>query len=164
MEALEERLKEQGPRSLTAYIPMLQKMDLHILEICKSAQDLSRELATRYLSSYMLRAPENDPRVSAIVKHFSNYDLHKSHGRSKDREKCRELGLFITNLEDTPALRDLVRSLTNQYELFFDKSSFYKLYENCHGINWGRQAMRMSIEVPIQAPPGTSPSPPKRSA
>lgn len=161
MESLEERLRDQGPRSLTAYIPMLQKMDLHMLEICKSAQALSKELATRYLSEYMLRAPLDDPRVVAIVDHFSDYDLHKSHGRSIDRGKCQELGLAVTPLEQDGHLRDLIRSLVNQYELLFDKSLFFKLYENARGINWGRQAQRVTIPVPVQAP--TPQGPPVRT-
>jgi len=159
MESLEERLREQGPRSLTAYIPMLQKMDLYMLEICKSAQELSKELATRYLSTYMLREPPDSPRVKAIVDHFSDYDLHKSHGRSIDRAKCLELGLAIVDLQATPELRMLVRSLVNQHELFFDKSPFFKLYENARGINWGRQHFKIQIPVPT-APP----VPPSRPA
>jgi len=161
MESLEERLRDQGPRSLTAYIPMLQKMDLHMLEICKSAQAMSKELATSYLSQYMLRAPLDDPRITAIVDHFSDYDLHKSHGRSIDRGKCQELGLFVTPLERDGHLRDLVRSLANQYELFFDKSPFFKLYENVRGINWGRQSQQVTIPIPVQAP--TPQSPPVRT-
>jgi hypothetical protein len=152
MESLEERLRDQGPRSLTAYIPMLQKLDLHVLEICKSAQALSKELAVRYLSQFMLRAPDDDPRVAAIVDHFSDYDLHKSHGRSIDREKCQALGLLVGPLEADAHLRDLVRSLVNQYELFFDKSPFFKLYENARGINWGRQSHQVTIPVPTQPP------------
>ena len=163
IESLEERLRDQGPRSLTAYIPLLQKMDLHMLEICKSAQALSKELATRYLSSYMLHTAPEDPRVTAIVDHFSDYDLHKSHARSIDRAKCRELGLVVSELEAAGHLRDLVRSLANQYELFFDKSPFIKLYENSRGINWGRQSQRLTLEVPMQAPPKASPALPRKS-
>ena len=40
-ENLEARLKNEGPRALTAYMPLISKYDLHILEICKSAQELS---------------------------------------------------------------------------------------------------------------------------
>ena len=163
VESLEERLRDQGPRSLTAYIPMLQKMGLHVLEICKSAQALSKELASQYLSTYMLHVAAGDPTVAGIVNHFSDYDLHKSHARSIDRTKCRELGLLVSDLEANGGLHDLVRSLANQYELLFDKSPFIKLYENPRGINWGRQAQRLTLEVPVQAPPQMPPGAPTRS-
>ena len=31
-ETLEERLAKEGPKALTAYVPLLQKYDLHLLE------------------------------------------------------------------------------------------------------------------------------------
>ena len=98
VETLEERLKTEGPNALTAYMPMLSKYDLHLLEICKSAEELSKELARNWLSKYMLKCPENDERVTNIVNFFSDYDMHKSHGRSIDRSKAHELrtGSFKT--------------------------------------------------------------------
>ena len=46
-ERLEERLAQEGPKALTAYVPLLQKYDLHLLEQCRSAQELSRRIGTR---------------------------------------------------------------------------------------------------------------------
>lgn len=158
-EGLEKRLKEEGPRALTAYMPLIQKYDLHTLEMCKSAEDLSKELAGDWLSQYMLKCSKDDARVTEIVNFFSDYDEHKSHGRSISREKCRELGLNVTNLEDQAGLSDLVRSLYNQYELWFDKTPFYKLFENASGINWGRQILVQQGEPPRPSDPG----PPERS-
>ena len=42
---LERRLAEEGPKALPAYLPLLQKYDLHLLELCRNAQQLSEELA-----------------------------------------------------------------------------------------------------------------------
>lgn len=137
-EELEERVRKEGPSVLTAFVPLIEKYDLHILEICKSAQDLSKELAERWLSTYMFDCPPEDERVQNLVKHFSDYDLHKSHGRSIDRGKARELGLNIIFGEELEPVGELIRSLANQYELMYDKSPFYKMYENAYGVNWGR--------------------------
>lgn len=165
-EAIEKRLKEEGPRALTAYMPLISKYDLHIFEICKSAQELSKELAQNWLSTYMLKCTEDNPRVTEIVDFFLNYDLHKSHGRSIDRGKARELGLKVIDVEEIEGLADLVRSLSNQYELWFDKTSFYKMFENAWGINWGRQFR--TVTVPVFVPPGMpqptpQPGPPEQS-
>jgi len=167
-ETIEKRLKEEGPRALTAYMPLISKYDLHMLEICKSAQDLSKELARNWLSTYMLKCTEDDPRVTTIVDFFLNYDEHKSHGRSIDRGKAAEVGLEVTNLEEIEGLADLVRSLYNQYELWFDKTSFYKVFENARGINWGRQTQAVTIQLPHLVPsgmpqPAPQPGPPERS-
>jgi len=167
-ETIEKRLKEEGPRALTAYMPLISKYDLHILEICKSAQELSEELARNWLSTYMLKCSEKDDRVKDIVSFFSDYDIQKSHGRSIDRGKASELGLKVINVEEIEDLADLVRSLYNQYELWFDKTSFYKVFENARGINWGRQSQAVTVQLPVLVPPGmplpaTQPGPPERS-
>lgn len=120
-------------------MPLIEKYDLHLLEICRSAEELSKELATNCLSDYMLKSNPEDKRVTDIVNFFSNYDLHKSHARGIYRSKARELGLKITDLEGLDEVAELVRSLYNQYEVFFDRTPFYKLYENTNGVNWGRQ-------------------------
>lgn len=164
-ETIEQRLKDEGPRALTAYMPLILKYDLHILEICKSAQELSKELARNWLSTYMLKCAEDDPRLTEIVEFFSSYDIHKSHGRSIDRGKARELlGPTVINVEEIEGLADLVRSLYNQYELWFDKTSFYKVFENAWGINWGRQSQAVAIQLPVGVPPAIpQPGPPERS-
>lgn len=168
-ETVEKRLKDEGPRALTAYMPLISKYDLHILEICKSAQDLSEELARNWLSAYMFKCTEDNPLVTKIVDFFLSYDEHKSHARSIDRAKANEVGLTVTNLEQIEGLADLVRSLYNQYELWFDKTPFYKVFEDVRGINWGRQAQAVTIQLsPHLAPPGMpqpapQPGPPERS-
>ncbi|MBI4507843.1 MAG: hypothetical protein HY691_20115 [Chloroflexi bacterium] len=167
-ETIEERLKQEGPRALTAYMPLISKYDLHILELCKSAQELSKELARTWLSTYMLKCPAADPEIGAIVEFFSSFDIHKSHGRSIGRTKGKELGLKIVDLEEIRGLEDLVCSLRNQYELFFDKTSFYKVFENARGIYWGRQTRSVAVPVPAQMPPeapapAPRPGPPERS-
>ncbi len=167
-ETIEERLKKEGPRALTAYMPLLSKYDLHILEICKSAQELSRELAQSWLSAYMFKTSEDDPRVGKCVEFFSDYDIHKSHGRSISREKARELNIHVSDVEKVEGLADLVRSLYNQYELWFDMTPFYKLFKNGWGINWGRQTQAIKVQFPVIFPPGMpqpvpQPGPPERS-
>jgi len=161
-EEVEKRLKNEGPQALPAYMPLLSKYDLHILEICKSAQELSKELARTWLSTYMLKLPEDHPTISAIVDFFSDYDIHKSHGRSIDRQKILEMGLQERNAETIEGLADLTRSLKNQYELFFDKSPFYKVFENSRGIGWGRQSQEVTLQFPVPTPM-PQPGPPQRS-
>jgi len=158
-ENLETRLKTEGPRALTAYMPLISKYDLHVLEICKSAQELSEELARTWLSTYMLKCGENDDAVTKVIDFFKSYDVHKSHGRSIDRDRARETGLTkVVNAEATPGLADLLTSLLNQYELWFDKTHFYKMYEDARGTNWGRQQQTMTVQLPFPIP--VQPQPP----
>src|SRR5690606_33670691 len=40
------RLKKEGPEALPAYIPMIEKYSIHLLEQCSDFEKLSRELVT----------------------------------------------------------------------------------------------------------------------
>jgi len=153
-EKLEERLKNEGPKALTAYMPLIMKYDLHIFEICKNAQDLSKELAINWLSNYMLKCSKDDERINKIVNFFTDTELHKSHGRSIDRETANAKDLNVKKVEEIEGFADLVRGLYNQYEMWFDKTNFYKMYENARGINWGRQAKSVTFQLPIAPPSG----------
>jgi hypothetical protein len=132
-EEVRERLKIEGPAALTAYMPLLAKYDLHLLEICKSALELSQELVRKWLSQYMFHCDQNDDRVIQCVEFFSSFDIHKSHGRSIDRKTARDKGLVVTFDEEIVGLPNLLRSLSNQYKWFFDNFPVVKIVENGHG-------------------------------
>lgn len=147
----QERLAKGDIKSLRAYGPLIQKLDLHLLEMCRMANELSRELAETWISNYMLKCNRDDSRVGRIVEFFSSSENHKTHSRSVSREKAESVGLVVKSTEEI-GINDLVQSLFNQYEVAFDKSSFVKFYENGYGVNWGT-----SLQI---VPPGqASPSP-----
>jgi hypothetical protein len=148
-EEVEKRLKEEGPGSLTAYMPLIAKYDLHLLNICRNAQLLSEELANQYLKDYMFcENKKNNDEIATIVRFFMDHGLHKSHGRSIDRDTARKKGLIITNSEEYKELDSLLLSLFNQYQFFFAQSPFYKLFENSRGVNWGRASQQIQIPIP----------------
>lgn len=141
-------LKEEGPEALPAYLPLINKYDLHLLEMCRSAEALSKQLAEEWLSRYMLKVDTDDPVIVEIVDYFRSYDRHKSHSRTIDRVTAQQLGLNVIEAEAIDGLAQLIRSLRNQYELWFDRTPFYKVFENQRGISWGRQAMPISKPNP----------------
>ena len=120
---LEKRLAEEGAKALTAYVPLLQNYNLHLLEQCRSANELSEELARTWLTQYAMCKSSQD-EIDKAVDFFGNWDLHKSHGRSIDVAAAKEIGIPATT--PTGRLADLVRSLYHQYTLFFNKTPFYK--------------------------------------
>ncbi len=145
----QERLASGDVKALRAYGPLLQKLDLHVLEMCRMADELARDLAVTWLSKYMLRCDRDDPRVEAIVKFFADAEIHKTHSRSVDRQRAREVGLKVKYVEEAgESLPELIQSLYNQYEMAFDKTGFSKFFENTYGVNWGR----MHIVTPALHP------------
>lgn len=154
-ETLEERLAIEGAQALTAYVPLLQKYDLHLLEQCRNAQQLSEDLARKWLSKYAMRR-SNEKDIEKVIEFFVDWDLHKSHGRSINGTMAQQIGVPVAILKGKRA--DLVRSLSHQYEFFFDKSPFYKVFENSAGIAWGRQQATQVVNIPIPTP-GPPPTP-----
>lgn len=162
---LEKRLSKEGPESLTAYLPLLQKYDLHLLELCRNAQQLSEDLAKAWLSQYAMQGADEE-QVDNTVEFFGNWDLHKSHGRSISLETAQAHGIPVQRLEDR--LADLVRSLHHQYFLLFERTPLYKVFENSSGIVWGRQQAQPQLNLPFPGPsnllPIPEPSEPRKSS
>ena len=147
-EEIQEKLTNDGPAGIAAYMPLIAKYDLTLLELCKNAQELSEELAKEYLTNYMFVNENNaDEKINTIVEFFLKYEIHKTHGRSIDRQLAIEKGLKIKKAEELEGLDNLLLSLHNQYKFFMDHSPFVKLFENSKGINWGIQT------APIQQMP-----------
>jgi len=74
----------------------------------------------------------------------------------------------VINGEEIEGLADLLRSLYNQYELWFDKTPFYKVFQNVRGINWGRQTQTVTVQLALSVSPGMpqpapQPGPPEKS-
>ena len=42
----------------------------------------------------------------------------------------------VDSLKSTDGLSDLLQSLVNQYDLWFDKTAFFKMFEDARGTNW----------------------------
>lgn len=131
-------LKEEGPESLPAYVPLLEKHTLEELEICEDYDVLSKELATEWLSTYMFKGDNSKNIIVAdAVKFFSDYDTHRTHGRPLTFEKLKNLNLNI-KLADSE-LRPLLREAHILLDGFFGLSPFIKIFENSQGLSWGRQ-------------------------
>ncbi|MBM4328583.1 MAG: hypothetical protein FJ118_15635 [Deltaproteobacteria bacterium] len=162
IETIEQRIKKEGIASLAPYSPLLKKYDLHFLEMCKAARELSRELAEKWLTDYMFKRATDEQDsdcvevISRIVEEFASYDTNKSHGRGIGREKARAVGLKVVFTEEVnEKLTDLMNSLFFQYEFLFDATNWFKLFENARGISWGKSAQ------PILVAGGPPPLPPR---
>lgn len=133
-----ELLKAEGPEALPAYLPLLEKYTLELLEICDDSLLLSQELAKNWLLEFMFGGDEGQrPLVEKAVEFFSNYDTHKTHGRPLNLAHLEPLNLKISSAEG-----DLSKLLREAYILlsgFFDVTPFVKLYETSNGLSWGRQ-------------------------
>lgn len=141
-------IMQEGPEALPAYIPLIEKYSLDLLELCDDSEKLAKELVRSWLNNYMFAGRNAPNTVKRAVDYFSNYDKHLLHSRPLVYEKLKSLKLNIQQA-DNP-LRDLLWEAYIIINGFFNLTPFVKLYESCHGVSWGRQMQQINIPIPQQ--------------
>jgi len=164
---------KEDPETLGVYLPLLNKLDLYIFEVCKNAEKLSKSLVSEWLKKYLLKGEENiDARAVEITEYLSSQKDRLSHGRPitlgamKDELKLRN----VLDLREQPKLRKLITELWAEIEWFIEISNTAKFFENAYGVAFRRGIQIQQIGVlpfpfpfPQPAPhPGlpAQPSPP----
>jgi len=143
------------PETLPAYLPLIEKYSLELLEICEDSEKLSKELVTEWLKSYMLKNEPDEARIKKAVDFFSDYDSHLIHSRPLVLEKIKDLNLNVSRADQN--LNELLWEAYILLENFFQMTPFIKLFENTYGISWGRQ-FNMIQQQPQNPTPQRSPA------
>ena len=95
-------IKTEGPEALPAYIPLIEKYTLDLLEICEDSEKLSKELVSNWIINFMLKGKEKfEGQVQKSVDYFSDYDTHLLHSRPLVISKLKEFDLNIYQADDT---------------------------------------------------------------
>ena len=141
-----EALKNEGPESLPAYIPLIEKYSLELLEICEDYERLSKELVTLWLTEYMFGGEQVGETIITAVDFFASYDEHKTHSRSLTFGRVKHLGLNISLADGE--LRSLLREAHILLNGFFSITPFIKVYEDSNGLSWGRQFQIITQQQP----------------
>jgi hypothetical protein len=147
-EKVKRIIMEEGPEALPAYLPLIEKYSLDLLELCDDSEKLSKELVGTWLKQYMFKNKTNPNTIKKAVNYFSNYDKHLLHSRPLVYDKVKSLKLNIEVAEEP--LRDLLWESYILINGFFNITPFVKLYESCHGVSWGRQFQQVNIPMPQQ--------------
>ncbi len=148
-EKAKKALKDEGPEALPAYVPLIEKYSLELLEICEDYEQLSQELVTTWLSKYMFKGDASKhQQIQKAVSFFSDYDTHRTHSRALTFDKVAPLGLNIKLAEND--LRSLMREAHILLNGFFDLTIFVKVFENGDGLSWGKQFQTVIQQIPSQ--------------
>ena len=147
-EKVKERIAKEGPETLPAYIPLIEKYSLELLELCEDSEKLSKELVSTWLKKYMFKDEKNvDKKIKRAVSYFSDYDTHLMHSRPLPVDKLTAFGLKIELADDT--LQDLLWEsyifVNGFFNVSFNGGFFVKLYESTHGVSWGKQIQQIFI-------------------
>ncbi len=136
-DAVKEKLKEDGPKAIPIYLPLIQKYDLHIFEICKDVEVRGKQVVEDWPKKYMFKGHADEKTIAGIVSFFSDYDTHKSHSRPIFFREVQKLGLKVALFEDD--IRDLVWDFFLCLKVMHELTPFIKIFENGRGTHWGKQ-------------------------
>lgn len=155
-EAQEDLMRNPGHTA--AWLPILRSYSPALLQICKDAEKLSKEIVTKWLKTYMFSelsdAAEKAKRVADFLSSYE--DRFRSHSRRIDRDTLRNQGLKVIDLEDDHKLQDLVLSVHHAISHLMDKTPTTKIVENHIGKSWLRQ---VGMIIPVTQPQPTIPQP-----
>lgn len=102
---------------------------------CEQAIELSDDLADEILSKTI----SEKSKRKKILDAFNNNDTTKVHSRHISKEKCKEVGLKIIDMEDDQYLQDMILSLHHCYMIYLEQTIVTKIVEN----NIGGCTMRL---------------------
>ena len=133
-----KRAKEEireDPSSVAVWQPIIAKYNPTIIGECEKAIDWSNEMTGEWLQTGMFAAEQNpNDKINNILKELGDHALTKSHARHLSIERCREMGLKVSALEEDDKLQDAVLSLHHACMLTFSATSALKIVENHRGI------------------------------
>jgi hypothetical protein len=154
-----ERAKEEvksDQRNLLVWAPKIQQYPPGILEEARNAIDLTKELGKEWLVKYMLKDyADAQEKAENIVRYLGDHKKLKSHATPITREKLRELGLKIVDLESDQRLQDLVLSVYHATRITFQLTTAHKIVENSNGRSFIR--IVNPPQQPLQNPPASKP-------
>lgn len=142
-------IAEAGTDILPAYLPLLNKYDLHILQICENAKKLSEELVKDWLSKYMFKGDAKSvEKAEDIAKNLADHKKYLSHGRPIGINEAKKIGIKVDDLRDNIPLRDKVWELYCVLEILLDRSPIIKLYENSNGVFLAKNIPFQQVVIP----------------
>jgi len=136
LEEFDRAVKEvrDDPIKTPIWQAIVAKYNPSFLGECKKAVDWANEIAGDWLKTGMF-AEESDSskKVTQIVNELTDHALTKSHNRHLHLDRCKEIGLKITDLEEDHDLQDKVLSVHHACMLTLSATSAFKIIENHEG-------------------------------
>lgn len=139
------------PKRLPVWLPMLQQYGPDLLVQSKNVLELSQQIVRAWLSSYMFKdEADAGEKAAAIAEWLGNHGNFKIHGRYLHRDRLKERGLKITDLEADQAQEDYILSIYHATTHTFMQSPAVKIIEN----HLGKAYVNVQTAVP---PPAVKP-------
>jgi hypothetical protein len=126
-----------NPSSAALWQAIISKYHPTFLGACKNAIEWSEKLAQEWVNRNMCK--EDADRAAKILKEKGDHNSNKSHARHISKEKFKEIGLTIIDMETDHVLQDLILTVHHAFMHTFSSSTALKIVENHNGIAYVEQ-------------------------
>lgn len=136
LEEIERAFKEikEDPARAIIWQPILQKYHPTLVGECEKAIKWSESLVKDWLKAGMFESlRSSDQKIDRIIIELGDHAVNLNHARHMSFEKCKEIGLNVTPLEDNPKLQDLVLSVHHACIHTLSSTNAFKVIENQRG-------------------------------
>lgn len=121
---------EENPARIPLWQPILSKYNPTFIGSCQRAIEWSDEILENSLKNNMFKENPNDASIKSIIDVLGSPKDTKHHNRHLNPNKCKELGLNITFMEDDNEEQDLILSIHHACMSLFNKSNSFKIFAN----------------------------------
>lgn len=102
-----------------------------------------------------LPAPHRQTKAAEIAQWLGSHQHFKSHGRAIGRDKLRQRGLVVEDLEQDQQTQDLALSIFHATTHTFNMTGAVKIIENHLGKAFVKAQQTVVVQVPGQQPPAS---------
>lgn len=134
-----------NPSSLGLWQAIISKLTPTFLTLCSQADEFAEELTEKILADKDI----NDTAKERIKNVFAKNDDSKTHSRHIDRDKCKEAGLDVVDLDEDDELQDIVLTIHHCCMILAEKTSASKIVENNIGGCYIRH-FQMPLPMPMK--------------
>jgi hypothetical protein len=135
---LQKKIIEEGEKSIIVYIPLIEKYDLHLLEMCDDSEKLSIKLVKEWIKTFMFNGERgHGSQATNAVKYMADFDKHLLHSMPLDIGRLKGYGIKVDYADDD--LKPLLREAHILLDGLFNGGGFVKIYESPGRLSWGKR-------------------------
>lgn len=123
---------KSNPQSAALWQVIISKYHPTFLGACLNSIEWSEKLAYDWLKRNMCNNDDN--KTKKILREFSDHKTNKSHARHISKDKCKEIGVSIIDMESDDDLQDLILTVHHSFMHTFSHSTVTKIVENHMGL------------------------------
>ena len=121
---------------LAVWQPIIAKYNPTLIGECEKSLTWSGDMVKDWLSNNMFadnKGAEKNLIVDKIITELQNHSLNKTHARHLNIQKCIDIGLKISRIEDDNTLQDLILSIHHSSIHTLTQTNAFKIIENQDG-------------------------------